>query len=139
MARDMILRLVFLGLSVLAGLPIAGRGEETLPDPTRPPAAILGPQSEAGGVPLGGPVLQAIRISQEHKSAIISGERVALGGKFGDARLVRLTSSEAVLDGPEGKTVLRLVPGVEKKPVVGAAIKRAGNKRTDAAERVPHH
>ena len=59
-----------------------------LDDPTRPPPGFRG---GAGATrPAGSPeglVLQSVIISDTNRSAIISGEHVALGGKIGAARL----------------------------------------------------
>lgn len=61
------------------------------------------------------PVLQSIMLSATRKAAIISGQTVVLGEKFGEARLVKLTQSEAVLRTEEGLQVLKLFPDVDKK------------------------
>jgi MSHA biogenesis protein MshK len=93
---------------------------ENLPDPTRPPA-LLGPLppgfgEEVDNTPAPMPVLQSIILSATRKAAIISGQTVVLGEKFGDARLVRLTESEAVLRMGDGLLqVLKLFPDVDKK------------------------
>jgi len=92
---------------------------ENLPDPTRPPSA-LGPLPPAFGeepenAPAPMPVLQSIMLSASRKAAMISGQMVTLGEKFGEARLVKLTSSEAVLRTEEGLQMLKLFPDVEKK------------------------
>lgn len=105
----------FLAAALLAG---AAHGQEALPDPTRPPAAMMDLQGPAGAAVATGPVLQSVLLSRERKSAIIGGERVDLGGLYGDARLVRLSDSEAVLEGPEGRTVLRLLPEAQRMPSV---------------------
>lgn len=102
-------------LMVLAttGGMIASAGAQTLTDPTRPPGVLS--SSAEDGVAAGGPVLQSVMLSQKRKVAVISGEMVVLGGRYGSSRLVRLTESEAVLkNGPE-TTVLRLYPMVEKR------------------------
>ncbi len=92
---------------------------ENLPDPTRPPASLwsLHPTfgEEPSETPAAVPVLQSIMLSATRKIAIISGQAVALGEKFGDARLVRLSQSEAVLRTAEGLQVLKLFPDVDKK------------------------
>jgi hypothetical protein len=55
------------------------------------------------------------------RSAIISGERLALGQKIRGLRLVRIGETEVVLlDGSERRT-LKLYPGVQKKPTQQAA------------------
>lgn len=61
-------------------------------------------------------MLESVLISENFRSAIISGEHVMLGQKIGDLRLVRVGETEVVLlEGGERKT-LKLFPGVEKRP-----------------------
>ncbi|MBX9904535.1 MAG: MSHA biogenesis protein MshK [Burkholderiales bacterium] len=96
----------------------AAAGAQGMMDPTRPPGGM----AAAAGDELvsAGPVLQSVMLSPGRKVAMISGEIVVLGGRYGSARLVKLTESEAVLkNGPE-TTVLRLFPLVEKRVVGGA-------------------
>jgi MSHA biogenesis protein MshK len=81
-------------------------------DPTRPPGG-LAESSEAVGS--GGPVLQSVMLSPTRKVAVISGEMVVLGGRYGSSRLVRLTETEAVLKNGADVTVLRLHPQVDKR------------------------
>ena len=108
--------LIALLLGVMNGIAAA----QGLSDPTRPP----GGQSEsADAVGSGGPVLQSVMLSPSRKVAVISGEMVALGGRYGAAKLVRLTETEAVLKNGEDVTVLRLHPLVEKRAVGGVAVK----------------
>jgi MSHA biogenesis protein MshK len=87
-------------------------GAQGLVDPTRPPGALA-----AGGdaAATSGPVLQSVMLSQGRKMAMISGELVVLGGRYGSARLVKLTESEAVLKDGAETTVLKLFPLVEKR------------------------
>lgn len=106
---------IFLLLLLMAGVCQA----ENLPDPTRPPS-LLGPLPPAFGeepdsTPAPIPVLQSIILSPTRKAAIISGQTVVLGEKFGEARLVKLTESEAVLRTVDGVQVLKLFPDVDKK------------------------
>ncbi len=104
--------------AVLLMLGLVGTaGAQLLNDPTRPPGA-LAESGETGGTG-GGPVLQSVMLSPGRKMAMISGEMVALGGRYGDSRLVQLTESEAVLKNGAETTVLRLYPLVEKR-MVGA-------------------
>lgn len=109
------------GIFLLHILLMAGGAcqAENLPDPTRPPAS-LGPLPPAFGeepdnTPAPMPVLQSIILSPSRKAAIISGQTVVLGEKFGEARLVKLTESEAVLRTNDGLQVLKLFPDVDKK------------------------
>lgn len=112
--------LIALVLGVMTAGAAAAQG---LSDPTRPP----GGQSEsAEAVGTGGPVLQSVMLSPSRKVAVISGEMVALGGRYGSSKLVRLTETEAVLKNGADVTVLRLHPLVEKRAVGGAAVKSAG-------------
>jgi len=96
----------------------ATAGAQGMTDPTRPPgglAAAAGDEAASGG-----PVLQSVMLSPGRKVAMISGEIVVLGGRYGAARLVRLTESEAVLKNGAETTVLRLYPLVEKRVAGGA-------------------
>lgn len=109
------------GVFLLSFVLVAGEGlaAEALPDPTRPPASLgplapgYGEEPEKEPPPL--PVLQSVILSAARKVAIIGGQPVRLGGKFGEARLVRLTPNEAVLRSAEGVQVLKLFPEAEKK------------------------
>lgn len=118
--------LVFAGMMCAATAVAQG-----LADPTRPPAALAAAENSA--VATGGPVLQSVMMSPGRKVAMISGQVVALGGRYGSARLVRLTDSEAVLrDGTE-TIVLSLYPQVEKrtagKGALGGAASAAGKTK----------
>jgi MSHA biogenesis protein MshK len=104
-------------LSLLTLLPLWSpltEGAELLADPTRPPEANFasGPvESKSDSL-----VLQSVILGKGRNSAaIISGQVVQINGKIGDARLIRLTESQAVLKGPEGETTLHLTPAVDKR------------------------
>ena len=97
--------------------------ETSLADPTRPPVGVSAPAEEGGMA--SGPVLQSVMIPKRGKPvAIIGGERVALGGLYGESRLVRLSEREAVLEGPEGLESLPLTPGIEKTNIVMNNVKK---------------
>lgn len=100
-------------------LSVSGRIQaEALPDPTRP--SDVGTAAAAGTAVTAetGPVLQTVIIPRKGKpKAVIGGELVVLGGKFGDQTLVRVSEREVVLEGPRGREVLKLTPGIEKKVV----------------------
>jgi MSHA biogenesis protein MshK len=89
-------------------------------DPTRPPAEFLSP---APGGPGAAPnsLLQSVKISGAERSAIIGGQTVKLGGKYGDARVVKITESEVVLRSASGTETLKMYPGVDMKQVAVAA------------------
>lgn len=98
-------------------------GAQGMTDPTRPPGgmgAAAGDEAVSAG-----PVLQSVMLSPGRKVAMISGEVVVLGGRYGSARLVKLTESEAVLKNGSETIVLRLFPLVEKR-VAGSAKNSAG-------------
>lgn len=116
----------FLSASILA---MAGVAHAQLTDPTRPPATI----HAAVGDPAGAAVfessgLQSVILRKGGKpAALINGSVVELGGKVGEARLIRVNEDSVVLRGPQGDETLRLIPAAEKKvarvgvpPKVGA-------------------
>ena len=100
--------------ALLAWMPcmVSAAVAQILVDPTRPPGGLA---DMAGSAAVGGPVLQSVMLSPGRKVAVISGEAVVLGGRYGEARLVRLTESEAVLKNGDETTVLKLYPQVEKR------------------------
>jgi len=104
-------------------------------DPTRPPTGFGIGDPEAAGA-AGGPQLQSVKISPEGRSAIISGEVVRLGQKYGDAVLVKVAENEVVLKGRDGTQVLKMYPAIEKRDVVPPAAKnppRRGKRQADPA------
>ena len=121
-------------LAAAAGLAFA----QAVADPTRPPAAAMEPTpasagaGNAAGVAASG--FQAVILRQGRKPvAVINGQMVELGGKVNDATLVRLSESEAVLQGPSGREVLQLTPAAEKS----SNLKRKPAKGADKAARQP--
>ena len=126
------LRRALLALCVLA-LPHAARAQ--LADPTRPPAGVLETAGEAGAP--AGPVLQSVLIPKNGKPlAVIDGQLVRLGERYGESRLVKLSEREAVLDGPAGIERLRLTPDVEKINLVAKnATKTPAPKRAQSEGR----
>ncbi len=105
---------------------------ENLPDPTRPPSELGAAAASGAAVPSGGPLLQSVLISPRHKTAIISGKMVALGGMYGSAKVVKISEGEVVLNEGGNLQTLRLFPGVEKKT-------SQINEATDpTAKKMPH-
>jgi MSHA biogenesis protein MshK len=74
-------------------------------------------------------VLQSVMISASGAAAIISGQTVKLGQKYGDAVLVKVAESEVVLKDASGVQVLKLYPGVEKRSAAAPAPKAASRRR----------
>ena len=113
-----LLRLMSISAPVLlaGGIGIGyGQSDSSLSDPTRPPmvaADPAAPSNESIPPPSG---LQTVILGKGHRPmAVINGVTVGLGDKIGEAVLVKLTESEAVLQGPGGKETLYLTPDVKK-------------------------
>ena len=91
-------------------------GAEALRDPTRPPAEI---NAASSVVPLTAPPvktgLQSIIISPQRRAAIINGQTIELGGKYGNAKLIEVNERGVVLMGEQGKQTLALFPSVNLK------------------------
>lgn len=87
-------------------------------DPTRP-AIDTGLAASAGGTEASSVAgLQSIIQRKGGKpAALINGTVVELGGKIGDARLVKVGEDYVVLRGAMGSETLRLTPDAEKKAV----------------------
>jgi MSHA biogenesis protein MshK len=85
---------------------------ETLVDPTRPPAVLEGGDAALAS---GGPVLQFVLIGPGRLEAIISGQTVSLGGKVGDAQIIKITETEVVLRNGKDLQTLKLFPSIEKQ------------------------
>lgn len=106
------------GLALFAAMTVAGA--QTLADPTRPPAGIDNPSPETGAEKPAAGLQTIIRRKGEKPAAVINGEYVALGGRVGAARVVRIGEDSVTLKGPAGTEVLKLVPGIEKSaPTAG--------------------
>ena len=87
-------------------------------DPTQPPAAWGGGSTDVVADEAGGLRLQSVLIPQRGRSvAVIGGVTVPLGGHLGEAKLIRLSEREAVLEGPDGVTHLYLTPNIEKQMI----------------------
>ncbi|MGH8700700.1 MAG: hypothetical protein ACREVR_05925 [Burkholderiales bacterium] len=102
--------------AVLALMP-AVASAQIATDPTRPPTGFFAeaPESAAGSNQL-----QSVMISPTRRAAIINGVVVELGGKYGDAVLMRVAEDEVVLRSGDSRQVLRLHPAVQKVDIVRA-------------------
>ena len=81
-------------------------------DPTRPPDDTPGGPAPSGSL---GPRLESVLIAPDRRVAVISGQQVRLGGKYGEGRVVRITESEVVIRSAEGTETLKLLPEAEKR------------------------
>ena len=100
-------RMMLGALIALLAIPAAGAD---LPDPTAPPAAVAAESDASPGVSL-----TAIKRRGTQRFAVIGGQEIAVGGRYQDARVVRITESEVVLRRGADVTVLELYPHVEKR------------------------
>ncbi|MFA7239195.1 MAG: hypothetical protein WC091_03720 [Sulfuricellaceae bacterium] len=112
--------MIYLPLGLLAMTVYCCQAADVLPDPTRPPDAFggsvaTGAEPETAPAPTPAPVLYSVLLSSTRNAAIISGQSVMLGEKFGAARLVKLSPGEAVLRTGDSLQILKLFPEVEKK------------------------
>ncbi|MCW5603022.1 MAG: hypothetical protein KIT18_00515 [Burkholderiales bacterium] len=114
MKRSTILA-AWLGAVMTCSLDVAPA--QTLNDPTRPPPGYADAEP-AGGAQRAGPVLQSVIITPSSRSAIISGETVRLGGRYGNARLVKVSENEVVLKDGDETLVLKLYPDVDMRSAV---------------------
>jgi hypothetical protein len=97
-------------------LALAGAAHAQLADPTRPPAALGGVGDPAGTAIFEFSGLQSVILRKGGKpAALINGSVIELGGKVGEARLIRVNEDSVVLRGPQGDETLRLIPAAEKK------------------------
>lgn len=105
-----------IAMAFLAGAASLGYGQSdaTLTDPTRPPALVDPAPASAAAATISSSLQMVIQREGRKPMAVINGVQVELGGKLGDATLVKLNESEAVLQGPTGRETLRMTPGVEK-------------------------
>ena len=125
----------------LAAAASLAYAQAALPDPTRPPAAMEPlPAAAATAAAAAGSGLQTVILREGHKPvAVIDGVTVELGGKVGDATLVKLSESEAVLQGPKGRQVLRLTPAAEKTAIVKSRSAAESGKVTKRRRANPKH
>lgn len=86
---------------------------EELPDPTRPPASVTAPVAASDAVESPPSGLQSVIISKTRRAAIIGGETVELGGKYGDAKLTEVNEGSVVLQDAQGRQVMTLFPDVK--------------------------
>lgn len=99
----------------LLALWMSGVLAQTLDDPMRPPPrAQAKPTAQAATKEATPATLKATWIVGKRRFAQIDDEVVEQGGKFGDQRVVRVTSEEVHLDGPQGERTLALPFEIER-------------------------
>ena len=113
---------------------LAGVVQAQWADPTKPPASVSTPATEQANT--AAPALtglQSVILRKQGKpAALINGEVVELGGKLGEATLVKINEDTVVLKGADGEETLRLTPAAEKKVGAGATAKKPAPAPTAA-------
>ncbi len=90
---------------------------EVLRDPTRPPnMQSITPDKEIE-MARSGPQLQAVIISENRRSAIISNRSFKMGDNIGGAQLIRINESEVVLRTGGRLKILKLFPSSSKRTI----------------------
>ena len=84
----------------------------------RPPAQWSLPQSGIAAPESRGPRLQSIRFSAHERSAIISGRRVTVGDRLGDARVLAIERNAVVLEVGGVSQTLKLFPDIGKRILI---------------------
>lgn len=98
---------------------VAGPVLAQLGDPMRPPGGTMDAAALAAGGGAESGVSAIFLRSGAKPAAIVNGTYVEQGSKFGDRRVLKITESDVVLKAPDGtREVMKLVPGVQKEPVV---------------------
>jgi MSHA biogenesis protein MshK len=82
-------------------------------DPTRPPNVF---SEEGAAATPAGPRLESVLIAPDRRLAVISGQQVRLGGKYGEGQVVRITETEVVIRNGEATETLKLLPEAQKRP-----------------------
>lgn len=90
---------------------------QALSDPTRPPDAF---RSQLGSAPAAPAVSQfssqpVVILSSDRRQVTINGQTVKIGGRIGDAKVVRISDTEVVLQSAESTETIKLYGAVEKK------------------------
>jgi len=99
-----------------------------LNDPTRPPREILG---GAYAVEANLSPAQVVIISTDRRQATINGQTVKLGGRYGNATLVRISDEEIVLKRADATEVIRLYSSVHRRkhwPAARIEMNSAGSR-----------
>ena len=101
-----------LGLALVVALGAPRSLAQGLNDPTRPPLGI--PGASAFDPALSSSPAQVVIVSKDRSQATINGRTVSLGGRYGDATLVRISDEEIVLQRPEATETIKLYSSVQR-------------------------
>jgi MSHA biogenesis protein MshK len=104
----------------------AGSHAQALVDPTRPPNA---PALSAEGTEApAGNQLQSVLISAGRRIAVINGETVSVGGRVGDATVVKINPTEVTLRRGNELETIGMFSGIEIKGVRRRAAEKGQRK-----------
>ena len=99
-----------------------------VPDPTRPPVGQDSADGAAAPVDSG---IQTVILRPGGKSAaVINGQYLRVGDKFGDKRVLKISEREVVLQGESGREVLKVMPAIEKIPAKKIVVRKSPAKET---------
>ena len=110
-----------LGFALVIALGAPRSLAQGLNDPTRPPREILGGGADAFEPPANRSPAQVVIISTDRRQATINGQTVVVGGRYGNATLVRISDEEIVLRRGEATEVIRLYSSVHRRKLGPAA------------------
>ncbi|MEN9868291.1 MAG: putative exported protein [Pseudomonadota bacterium] len=111
---------------------LAQSASQPLSDPTRPANAVL--EADATGSDAASvPVLQSVLISPRRKVAVISGQTLHVGEKFGAAMLVKINAQEVVLKNGTELQTLKLYPDIQKQ-MAGKPAKKAAKPAVNSVK-----
>ena len=114
-------------VALLSGL-ILGPVFAQVPDPTRPPGGLDPVDGGAAQVDSG---IQTVILRPGGKSAaVINGQYLRVGDKFGDKRVLKISESEVVFKGEGGREVLKVMPAIEKIPAKKIVVRKSPAKET---------
>src|SRR3954470_20325391 len=99
---------------ILASAATPSSNAAPFADPTRPPNAVADPEGVPSAVE--GPRLESVLIAPDRRIAVISGQQYRTGDKYGEGRIVRITESAVTVRNGETTEILKLFPGIEKRP-----------------------
>ncbi|MDK9703714.1 MAG: hypothetical protein OEL20_11295 [Sulfuritalea sp.] len=117
----------------LAGFVGAGAALAQVPDPMRPPDALLAPAAAGGVAAAAENRVHTVILRPDGRSgAVINGQHVLVGDRLGGKRVLKIGESEVVLQGESGREIIKVTPAIEKVPAKKtAAIQR---RATGSAE-----
>jgi MSHA biogenesis protein MshK len=120
----------YLTLGLVLALGAQQALAQGLSDPTRPPWIGGAHASEPAAA------AQVVIVSKDRSQATINGQIVNVGGRYGNATLVRITDEEIVLQRGKGTETIRLYSSIQRKkhgPAVQTEVEAA--KRREEGKR----